>query len=385
MAHPTNHVRYTALLILAFLLVLGVTRESLATQLPPPATITVPGTDTDGNYVVKWTKPATTATGIVYVLQEATNSAFIGARTLPNTTFLSASISGRSTGKVYYYRVRAQKTGWTTSAWKKSLITCSVMIPAGTPGSITVPKNDVDGSYNVSWTASATTGVSYVLQEATNSAFTGARTVPQSSLLSANVTGRTVGQTYYYRVRAEKTGYRNSSWKTTATGCLIGNINPESQKYLSVSSNIKIGTITTSDVSVTNYSVDLILYTDHSWSMKIKRTIGSSSNFYTDTYNYNGNDWYAINGNTITGYGPIGGSRSSLETSLTDREFFLTTTKSGDRSVEFLYVRDAGINDLLFTVDNGCAEIIMGLSQPSGKADFGVNKTNECSAYLTVY
>ncbi|MCP5052411.1 MAG: hypothetical protein GY940_34910, partial [bacterium] len=41
-----------------------------------------------------------------------------------------------------------------------------------TPSGITVPINDPDGDYTVSWGASSTSGVTYVVEEATDSNFT---------------------------------------------------------------------------------------------------------------------------------------------------------------------------------------------------------------------
>jgi hypothetical protein len=39
---------------------------------------------------------------------------------------------------------------------------------------------------------------------------------------SASITGRVIGRTYYYRVRAQKAGYTMSTYATAGNGCLIG-------------------------------------------------------------------------------------------------------------------------------------------------------------------
>lgn len=235
LVHPPRITLFTALLMLSLFLVLGVAGEASAAKLAPPAKITVPANDTDGNYVVKWTKSTSTTTGIVYVLQEATNTAFTGARTVPHANLLNASITGRKNGKTYYYRVRATKTGKAAINWTISTKGCVVKFIVKAPGPITVPATDADGSYKVSWRASADTSrVSYVLQEATNTEFIGARTVPHTNLLNATIKGRTPGTTYYYRVCARKTGYRNSAWRTGANGCVVAG-NTQSQSFSPVS------------------------------------------------------------------------------------------------------------------------------------------------------
>ena len=177
MTYTKKRTLFTVLLMLSFCLVLGMVTESSALTLLPPATITVPATDADGSYVVKWSKSPTATTGITYILQEATDAAFTSPRIVPHATALSAAITGRTTGETYYYRVRAKKTGWRTSTWENSTTGCFVKCRAGAPALITVPTSDADGSYELSWDASATPGVTYVLQEATNSAFTEAHTV----------------------------------------------------------------------------------------------------------------------------------------------------------------------------------------------------------------
>ena len=93
---------------------------------------------------------------------------------------------------------------------------------AAAPTTIIVPASDPDGSYAVNWETSATAGVTYFLQEATNSAFTaGLRTAYSGSGTSTLITGRTSGVTYYYRVKATKSGNTDSAWCTGSNGCTV--------------------------------------------------------------------------------------------------------------------------------------------------------------------
>jgi CBS domain-containing protein len=96
------------------------------------------------------------------------------------------------------------------------------------PAGIAVPPTgSASKGYQVSWlaspTAGLTTGVSYVLQEATNASFTsGLRTAYSGTALSVKITSRTKNKTYFYRVQAKKAAYESSDWLVGGTGCLVG-------------------------------------------------------------------------------------------------------------------------------------------------------------------
>ncbi len=92
----------------------------------------------------------------------------------------------------------------------------------GTPDWIKVPPKSKTGSYMVSWDSSSTSGVTYMLEEATNDSFTtGLRQAYSGTATSAVINDRSIDVTYYYRVKAIKTGYADSVWKTGANGCLV--------------------------------------------------------------------------------------------------------------------------------------------------------------------
>lgn len=91
---------------------------------------------------------------------------------------------------------------------------------------ITVPASSLVTSYTVTWSASPTTDiatdVTYVLQEATNAAFTaGLRVAYSGNALKTVITSRTKMKAYYYRVRAKKSGYAPSDWTTDVHGCAV--------------------------------------------------------------------------------------------------------------------------------------------------------------------
>lgn|GEM_PF-1142341 len=90
------------------------------------------------------------------------------------------------------------------------------------PSSLAVPASDNDGSYTVSWGASSTASVSYVLEEATDSGFTsGLRTAYSGTETSVLITERSDAAIYYYRVKAIRDGYADSDWITGLNTCTV--------------------------------------------------------------------------------------------------------------------------------------------------------------------
>lgn len=186
-----------------------------------PESITVPAADADGSYQVTWSASATD--GVVYVVQEATDSHFAHNVLEYRSATPSLSITGKSTGSYYYYRVKAVLDGYTDSDWTSSATGCAVPgTPVPTIGTVTVPAQSNNGNYTVTWSASAVNGVTYVLQEATDATFSnGVREAYQGTATSAAITGRLLGSTYYYRVKASAVAYEDSAWQTSGTGCKI--------------------------------------------------------------------------------------------------------------------------------------------------------------------
>ena len=90
-----------------------------------------------------------------------------------------------------------------------------------TPSSISVPSNSTSDSFQVTWGASSTSSVTYILEEATDSSFSSnLNTVYSGAELSASISGKSDG-TYFYRVKATRDQYNDSSWKTGSNGCTV--------------------------------------------------------------------------------------------------------------------------------------------------------------------
>lgn len=196
----------------------------IASPCATPATITVPAEDSDGGYTVSW--GASTTAGVTYLLQEASNSTFTsGLRNAYQGPALSTDISERPAGMTLYYRVKATKAGKPPSAWRVGSNGCLIVPTCALPASVVVPVSSLNGSYAVSWGASTTPGVTYVLEEATNAAFTtDRRTLYTGTAVIFGITSRLAGKTYYYRVKATKAGVNPSAWQNGSNGCVVTSI-----------------------------------------------------------------------------------------------------------------------------------------------------------------
>ena len=165
-------------------------------------------------------RDASTAVVFEYGTSTSYGSSVIASQSpLTGTTSqaVSVDLTGLMPGSTYHFRAKATNNAGVTYGDDKTFTTT-----VDTPSSITVPSSDSDGSYTVSWGASSTSSVTYVLEEATNSSFSsGLRTAYSGSSTSTTITGRSSGATYYYRVKATRSGYNDSAWRTGSNGCTV--------------------------------------------------------------------------------------------------------------------------------------------------------------------
>jgi uncharacterized protein (TIGR02145 family)/uncharacterized repeat protein (TIGR02543 family) len=161
---------------------------------------------------------------------------------------------------------------------------------AGIPPSINIPLNDSDGNYTVIWGESSTSGVNYVLEEATNSSFTSnLRTAYSATGTSAAINGRTNSNIYYYRVKATKAEHIDSDWKAGSNGCEI--FGPPVLSVTPVDVEISSGSDTTS-FSVSNTGKGTMAWTasvtsGNSWLAIISGSSGTDSGIIDCLYNAN--------------------------------------------------------------------------------------------------
>ncbi|HUU29997.1 MAG TPA: SUMF1/EgtB/PvdO family nonheme iron enzyme [archaeon] len=173
----------------------------------PQITSISPNPSTDGSYTVSWRGVTGAAS---YLLQEAANSGFSGARTAYSGSSLQAAISGKTQG-TYYYRIQATNDYNVTSGWSSEEKKVEVTPPPGIP-TLYDPGTSVisDTNYTLSW-SNVSGATSYTIEEATDNLFNSptAQTVTGTSQSFSHSVSSTT--TYYYRVKANSaTG--SSEW-----------------------------------------------------------------------------------------------------------------------------------------------------------------------------
>lgn len=192
-----------------------------STTLLPPAGITVPASDPDGNYLLSW---HASAGNVTYVVEEATDVTFTsGLRTVYTGTATTVNITGRSLNNTYYYRVKATRDGYPDSVWRSGINGCAVAtVSVSAAGPLTIPAADADGDYTVSWGASSAAGVTYVLEERTGvSTYGDYVEIYRGPDLSWPVTGRLTNSSYHYRVKATRPGFIDSGYVYGANSCAV--------------------------------------------------------------------------------------------------------------------------------------------------------------------
>jgi predicted phage tail protein len=171
----------------------------------------VPATSTTGSFTVSW--PASSTGGVTYKLERSTNDG-VSYTQVYSGTALSYAVSNLANGS-YLFRVKATLTGSVDSTYATSG-PCVVLLTVATPASITVPATDLDGAFTVSWGASATASVTYVLERSDNGgAFA---EVYRGTARTLAVSGLANGS-YAFQVKAVRTGYVDSGFQSGT--CLV--------------------------------------------------------------------------------------------------------------------------------------------------------------------
>ncbi|PKN13528.1 MAG: hypothetical protein CVU69_02320 [Deltaproteobacteria bacterium HGW-Deltaproteobacteria-4] len=104
-----------------------------------------------------------------------------------------------------------------------AVLSLSLNTQVAAPGLISVPTTSPTGTYTVSWGASATSEVTYVLEESTTNTFDVVTShLPSNwATTSFDIMGKS-GGTYYYRVSAVKAPMVASNWTVDGNGIFVG-------------------------------------------------------------------------------------------------------------------------------------------------------------------
>jgi hypothetical protein len=196
----------------------GAAACSVTLSCDAPASITVPASNTTGVVAVKWA--ASSVFGVSYQLQQSVNG---GAWSLVYSgSSTSANLVVTANGS-YSYRVAAVKANFADSAFVTGATSCTVALACGAPASLSIPASlaipvSGTGVISLSWGSSDIFGATYVVEQSVNGgawsqAFSGNSTTAGVLVTSAG--------SYSYRVKAVKSGYADSPYRTAAAGCTV--------------------------------------------------------------------------------------------------------------------------------------------------------------------
>lgn len=183
---------------------------SVQVLLPPGSApvLTVPASNATGSYSVSWTNVSTATS---YTLQEQLNG---GAWT---TVQASASLAWNAAAKsngTYAYQVQACNGGG-CGAWSAAGTTV-VLLPPGSPPSVSSPATSGTGNYTVSW-STIPSATSYNLQEQLNG---GAWATVQSSAATTWAASGKANGTYKYQAQSCNSG-GCSGWSAATTTTVL--------------------------------------------------------------------------------------------------------------------------------------------------------------------
>ncbi|MBU5615388.1 S8 family serine peptidase [Geomonas azotofigens] len=191
----------------------GSTLSLPALPLAPPTGITVPATNSTGQFQVSWR--SSTASGVTYVLESRLDDGPWTEAGRGTATYAYPKVAQNGS---YAFRVKAVKTGYTDSPYATSVNACLVTLACGAPASITVPATNSTGQVQVSWGSGNVSGVTYVLESRLGEGPWG-----ELSRGTATYAYPKVAQngSYTFRVKAVKTGYADSPYTVAANACLV--------------------------------------------------------------------------------------------------------------------------------------------------------------------
>ncbi len=167
--------------------------------------------------------------GATYTIEISTSSSFasVAFTSTTSATSINSGVFNLNESTTYYWRVRANKEGYNESvSTVRSFRTADPVIPDLSAVTLSAPAAgatvDQAAGFNFSW--SAITGATYTIELSKSSAFTtliGSQSTSSNSIASSNFSLE-ASTTYYWRVRAAKSGYNSSvsasrSFTTSAT------------------------------------------------------------------------------------------------------------------------------------------------------------------------
>lgn len=147
-----------------------------------------------------------------YRMEVSTLSDFSGIVYQSNTSATTRTATGLESDTNYYWRVRAEGSGYDPSEWSVFSDTVTTEPALDTPDNLSI--SDVSGKkFSISWDPVLVDGtVVYEWQVSEDSDFSNTTSSGNVEGTSVIVTNLDSGVGYYWRVRATASGYENSDW-----------------------------------------------------------------------------------------------------------------------------------------------------------------------------
>jgi endoglucanase len=155
-----------------------------------------------------WVASATV--GVAYTVYSGTSSSSQTNVVASGITATSAAVSGLTPSTKYYFEVKATNQGGTSAASNVASATTKAPTVPVAPSALTakpVSATEID----LSWTASASTGVTYNVYGSTTPGGTGSLLGSGNASTTFQATGLKASTTYYFTVRAVSSGLISSA------------------------------------------------------------------------------------------------------------------------------------------------------------------------------
>jgi hypothetical protein len=200
-----------------------------------PENLSVPASNSTGLVTVSWSNNA--GLGATYTLQQSFNGGAWSQVYAGSSTSVTLAVTADG---AYAYRVKASRDNLPDSAWATSATVCSVTLACEPPRDLLLPASDNTGLIQVSWTASSTFGVSYLLQQSFNG---GAWSQVYSGSSASTWVSVAANGSYSYRVKAVRANFADSAWVagTNASAVTLACDAPASLSYPASNSTGTLG------------------------------------------------------------------------------------------------------------------------------------------------
>ncbi|TLM65234.1 MAG: hypothetical protein FDZ69_10770 [Deltaproteobacteria bacterium] len=257
---------------------------------------------------VSWSPVDLGGATVTYTLEQSADAGFAASQVVYAGTATSKAFVSQPAG-TYYYRVKAQGNGYSASGWTNGQAAWTVWAKLATPSPVTVPQ--VGYSTNtITWAATDQPAATYVVEESSDSSFTTiVKTYTVNDQTSLIVSDKPIG-TYYYRVKAQKAGFFESSFSSAPLAWTVTQCPKTTYLWVSQTNNYN-GSLTFADTGLAGAVYELYEATNAAFTTGVKSV-------YVGTF-------------------PAGGVVSLPNRAIGTYYYRIKTTKTGYASSDWIY------------------------------------------------